>query len=150
MENKKPKKAMTKKQEAARLENLARGRKKRMDMLKEKKETVEYDLSSNDYEQSGSDSDDGYDLIKKKSVKKEKPKKEEKEHKDKPKEEKLHDFRNELDELKNIMIDIAKVQKKQSKRKTHRDKIIIPIPQSTPQTKTQNESMIEALRRSLL
>ena len=53
----KPKITMTEKQKAARNANLANGRKKRMEMLKQKKEQKpkEYDISSNDWSLDESD-----------------------------------------------------------------------------------------------
>ena len=71
----KPKRVMTDKQKAARCLNLAAGRKKRMDAIKQNKEKPdEYDISSNDgsideSESSDSSDNDAFVLTKKEVVK---------------------------------------------------------------------------------
>ena len=58
----KPKRVMTDKQKSARCLNLAAGRKKRMDAIKQKKEKPdEYDISSNDGSIDESESSDSSD-----------------------------------------------------------------------------------------
>ena len=67
----KPKRVMTDKQKAARCLNLAAGRKKRMEAIKQKKEKPdEYDISSNDGSIDESDDDDAFVLTKAKQKKK--------------------------------------------------------------------------------
>lgn len=148
-----PKKIMTKKQEDARLKNLEKGRKIRLDSIKEKKEKKEYDLSSED---SGNDSDsvsdDAFVISKKK------PKTNKKSSKiGKGSSSKNSDnLRNDVDELKDIVKELAFLQKKQNKSsrkppKQSGTKIVV-LPQNTPnsQTKSPNDNLMEALRKSLM
>ena len=163
----KPKITMTEKQKAARIANLANGRKKRMEMIKQKKErkSEEYDISSNDgsldESESSSDSDDAFvtSKAKKRSGKTdamlEMLKKDErpvKEHKLKN----LNDgLKGEVDELKNMIIELANMQKKQHKtarksRPSGGTKIVV-LPQNTSggsQSKAADDYM-EKLRKSI-
>ena len=112
---------ITDKQKAARMANLAAGRKKRMDQLKQKKEgkkEEEYDLSSAEENESSSESDnDAFIICKKKPTKKTKVV----ETTIKPRvldrtfDDKSDKLKNELDELRNIVTDMALMQKKQHK-----------------------------------
>ena len=168
----KPKRTMTEKQKAARIANLANGRKKRMEMIKHKKEQSssalpeEYDISSNDgsldESDSSSDSDNDAFVISKAKKKQTKPvtRKEKhspdrnlKEHKSKsnhPNE----NLKGEVDELKSMIIELANMQKKQNKtvrksRPSGGTKIVV-LPQHTSGggAKTNDDDM-EKLRKSI-
>ena len=100
MENKNVKKVVkiTDKQKAARKANLAKGREKRMETIKQKKEDTkneEYDLSSNDGDNDVDESSSDDDLI----ISRKKPTKTKQVKKDD------NSLKNELDELKNMVID---------------------------------------------
>lgn len=153
----KTRRPMTEKQKAARLANLEAGRKKRMEMVKQKKTGLpvkhhEYDLSSNESD-SSSDSD-AFVISKKKRV----PKKEAltRKQKDRSKEE-IHKFKDDVDELKTMVMELAKLQKKQnksiksSKRSGGGTKIVmVPPNQPQPISKPQTDlAYLDALRKSL-
>src|SRR5687768_8730609 len=96
---------ITEKQKAARMANLAAGRKKRMEQLKQKKEgnkEDEYDLSSNEENDSSSESDNEALILSKKKPAKKTAKIETKPIKtqSEPKEDKSAKLKNELDELR--------------------------------------------------
>ena len=104
----KPKRVMTDKQKAARCLNLAAGRKKRMDAIKQNKEKPdEYDISSNDgsideSESCDSSDNDAFVLTKAKQTKKTIP-----DHRkkitNKTKSHKENNLRGDVDELKSMM-----------------------------------------------
>ena len=163
---------MTDKPKAARLANLERGRKKRMEFLKQKKDKekepkqVEYDLNSNSSSSmSSSDESDNDTFIISKRPKKGglgSARKVEASHK-KQKSEKGEDFnsiRSDVDELKNMIFDLASLQKKQNKRSSQKRKggrsggtKIVVLPQNSSPNQSQNkvnDSVLEALRKSLM
>ena len=141
---------MTDKQKAARLKNLENGRKKRMELIKQKKQVDdEYDLSSNDEKESeSSDSDDGFIISKKKPVKK---------PKDIPVKSKPDKLRSEVDELKTMIMELATIQKKQNKavrKRTERPSggtkiVVLPNHSANPATLSKINDGMELLRRSL-
>lgn len=150
---------ITDKQRAARMANLAKGRKKRMETIKQKKEGLsndEYDISSNDGDNDNdndeSSSDDDLIISRKKSTKNKKT-----EISKSP-----NNLKNELDELKNMVIDLATLQKKQNKQnKKNRSNSggtkIVVLPNNSSKTTDQNSSIntqinksMDALARSLL
>ena len=160
----KPKRTMTEKQKAARMANLANGRKKRMEMIKQKKEQKpeEYDLSSNDgsidESDSSSDSDNDAFVISKAKKKqaipvKEKEKASRSSHKSKSKNN--DNLKGEVEQLKSMMFELASYQKKQNKtarrsRPSGGTKIVV-LPQNTSggsQTKAADDYM-EKLRKSI-
>ena len=140
---------MTEKQKGARIANLANGRKKRMEMLKQKKEQKpeEYDISSNDgsldESDSSSDSEDAFVIskAKKKNAKTEPPSN--------------NNLRGDVDELKTMILELANMQKKQNKsvrksRPSGGTKIVV-LPQNTSggsQSKAADDYM-EKLRKSI-
>ncbi len=138
----KPKKVMTDKQKAARMANLAKGREKRMASIKQKKkdDINEVELSS---EKDSSSDEEDFIITKKKPIKK-------KEIVEVPK-IKEPDRSSEFDELKNMVIQLASMQKKQNKknkeRKSGGTKIVL-LPNNQPQNNQDNGAM-EVLRRSL-
>lgn len=153
------KRTMTEKQKAARLANLERGRKKRLESIKLKKEAKpqeEYDLSSNSSnsdEASESDFSDAFIISKKKKMPKTKlakPRKltfNENNGRD-------DNLRNDVDELKNMIVTLANLQKKQNKARKQTKKAsggtkIVVLPQNTPASRP-NDNLMEALRKSLL
>jgi hypothetical protein len=162
LKSEKPKRVMTEKQQVARLANLEKGRKKRLETIKHQKDqkgngvNEEYDLSS-DYsnESPSSESDnDAFIISKKKRV----PRITTKSHKPQ-KRYQSPDLRNEVDEIKNMVIELAKMQQKQNKtkRKTSRKKSggtkIVVLPQNTsasPPVRGSNDCLIDALRKSLM
>lgn len=151
---------ITDKQKAARMANLAAGRKKRMEQLKQKKEAKkeeEYDLSSNEENDSSSESDnDAFIISKKKSGKTSVLKKIIKQ--ESPKEDKSAKLKNELDELRNIVTDMALMQKKQHKatrKQTNRPSggtkiVVLPQAQGGSNQSGPSDSVMDALRRSLM
>ena len=138
----KPKATMTEKQKLARLANLEAGRKKRMELIKQRKDNAdtEYDISSSDENNTESDSDsEGFVISKKKQVKKP---------------TKKRDIKTELDELKNIVMDMAVMQKKKknkSQPKSGGTKIVVlPNNNNHPQPNQYKDLTVEALMKSLL
>ena len=162
----KPKRVMTDKQKTARCLNLAAGRKKRMDAIKQKKEKPdEYDISSNDgsideSESSDSSDNDAFVLTKAKQTKKTIP-----DHRkkitNKTKSHKENNLRGDVDELKSMMIELANMQKKQHKASKKRSSkksggtkiVVLPQQTSAPVTASQirahTDSSLDALRKSL-
>lgn len=154
----KSKHPMTDKQKAARLANLERGRKKRMEVIKQKKEAdiepkgVEYDLSSEDERPDLSSSDSDAFVISKK-----KPKKKQSKSEKSPLVPLGDDLRDDFNELKSMVTELAKLQKKQTKVMRHSTQKkdagtkIVVLPQSAAaQTTRTHDSVMEALRKSLL
>ncbi len=164
-ETKKVKKTMTEKQKAARMLNLANGRKKRMEMIKQKQESkshCEYDIES-DNDSDSSSSGDESDFVISKKKKTIKPKKvafsEPKTKVSKQHNETDNYLKKDIDELKNMMYLLAteqkktkKAAKKQTKRSSGGTKLVI-LPQTNapnnPQPNKSNDSQMDALRRSL-
>ncbi len=163
-----PNKGMTDEQRRVRLDNLARGRKKRAEMVKQKKEQKpeEYDISSNDgsldESDSSSDSDNDAFVISKAKKKQPKPVKEKEKvlRSSRKSTERAHSKNNEnlkgeVDELKTMIIELANMQKKQNKsvrksRPSGGTKIVV-LPQNTSggsQTKGADDYM-EKLRKSI-
>ena len=153
MENKNGKKVVkiTDKQKAARKANLAKGREKRMETIKQKKEDTkneEYDISSNDGDNDADESLSDDDLI----ISRKKPTKTKQLKKDD------NSFKNEWDELKNMVIDLATLQKKQNKqnqqKRSNGEIKIVVLPntqtQQQPEQTTQSNHLIDAVRRSLM
>lgn len=161
---------MTEKQKAARLANLERGRKKRLESLQQKKEAKthgvkeEYDLSSN---YSGSETEtesdnDAFVISKKKKtprfVERRSPRPRKRSTVD-MKRNVDPNLRTDVDELKFMVMELAKLQKKQTKtsrkqteKKSGGTKIVV-LPQNTAgivPTKGPNDSLMEALRKSLM
>lgn len=173
LENKqaKSRKGMTEAQRKARLANLAAGRQKRLESIKQKQEEADYrskqesyDLSSEDsFEDSESDTDDDAFIISRKK-KKEPPKRKDRKTKDliqkKDLKQKRDDsLKHEVDELKNMVVTLANLQKKQARRKsTPRKsggtKIVVLPPNGAPSVSgtkpTGTDGVIEALRKSLM
>ena len=167
---KKSKTTMTDKQKAARCLNLAAGRKKRMEAIKQRKEKPdEYDISSNDGSIDESDSSDSSDndafvltKAKKKILKSKKRDMNEgqlsRAHAKLPKSDNI---RGDVDELKSMMIELANMQKKQHKASKKRSSkksggtkiVVLPQHVSAPVTTTQirayTDSSLDALRKSL-
>jgi hypothetical protein len=149
---KKVKQKMTEKQKSARLANLEAGRKKRMELMRKKKEVQqqeEYDLSSKSSSEESPSDDDAFIISKKKKKSKKVVKQTESPlPKDDP-------FRNELNEIKNIVVELANLQKKQNKAQKHTNKSsggtkIVVLPQNTTQAKQPNDSVMEMLRKSIM
>ena len=148
----KNKRPMTDKQKAARLANLERGRKKRMESIKQKKEDeqepkgVEYDLSSEDDRPDLSSSDSDAFVISKK-----KPKKKQKTEKG-PLVPLGDNLRDDFDELKSMVTELAKMQKKQHKsiqrnsapKKEGGTKIVVLPQNNAPQANRMHDSVMEA------
>ncbi len=116
---------MTDKQKAARLKNLEKGRLKRQQLLKQKKDEggEEYEVSSSD--SSSSDSDD---LV----ISRRKPTKKTV----KVNKSKSSDLENKVDQLSNMVTELANLHKTQTKRRSKKSggtKIIMPV-MSTPAT----------------
>ena len=157
------KKVLTDAQKAARLKNIQKASKVRMQNINERKkvkEQEEYDLSSNEENESSSESDnDAFIISKKKPTKKTKVV--EKTIKprvlDRTFDDKSYKLKNELDELRNIVTDMALMQKKQHKatrKQTNRTsggtKIVV-LPQSQGSNQSgPSDTVMDALRRSLM
>lgn len=145
---------LTEKQLAARRENLRKGREKRMENLKGKKDEkpqYEYDLGSHDADSEDSSSDDEFVISKKKVVsKKNGPKPRTREEVEYP------PSKNEIEELKNMVLELAIMQKKNNKslkKQQGKPSKVLLIPPTTQQQATQpkqlNDTMIDHLRKSL-
>ncbi|HRP36493.1 MAG TPA: hypothetical protein PLS50_01650 [Candidatus Dojkabacteria bacterium] len=144
MENTKPvKKSITDKQKDARRANLAAGRKKKAEMLQKKKEEQVYDLSSNgSVDESDSETEDeSFVVSKRKPVKK----------------QTNDELKQDVNELKNMVVELATLQKKQNKelRKTRATrssgstKVVVVQPNQPESKPIETNSTLEALRRSL-
>ena len=161
----KPKRVMTDKQKSARCLNLAAGRKKRMDAIKQKKEKPdEYDISSNDGsidESDSSDSSDNDAFVLTKAKQKKTIPDHHKKITNKKKSNKDNNLRGDVDELKSMMIELANMQKKQHKaskkrssKKSGGTKIVVlpqhaPQPVTASQTRAYTDSSLDVLRKSL-
>ena len=156
----KPKRVMTDKQKSARCLNLAAGRKKRMDAIKQKKEKPgKHDISSND-ESSDLSDNDAFVLTK---AKKRSGKTEalQKQLKSKKRETKQPTSDNLRGDVKSMMIELANMQKKQHKaskkrssKKSGGTKIVVlpqhaPQPVTASQTRAYTDSSLDVLRKSL-
>jgi hypothetical protein len=137
------------------MENLRKGREKRMEALKQKKEQPqsEYDLSSEDDQESDSSSDDeGFVISKKKPIRKQKV------SLGRSKDDvEFPSFtpKQEFDELKNMVRELALMQKKNNKviKKQQNNKpvnklVLLPSAQQT-QSKPQNFQLRDSLAEQL-
>ena len=167
MPSEKPvKRVMTDKQKAARLLNLEKGRKTRMEKLQKSKEpqNEEYDLSSQSSDSSDSESDNEAFVIsrKKKVVPKDvvinqQKSKNGRSHASIIGENPPNNFasKNDIETLKEAILDLHKKQNKAfAKSKTKRSgggtKIVL-LPQNTSQSnRGPNDSVIDQLRKSLM
>lgn len=150
------KKPMTEAQKKARMENLRKGREKRMEALKQKKEKAEdeYDLSSEDDQENDSSTDDeGFIISKKKPARKQKVRSRN--------DVEFPTFtpKQEFDDLKNMVRELAlmqkknnKVMKKQQNNKPVNKLVLLPPTQQAP-SKPQNfqlrDSVAEQLAKQL-
>ena len=152
----KPKRTITEKQKAARIQNLANGRKKRMDAIKQKRESKdqEYDISSDEsYDSDSSSDNDAFVISKAKKRQKEISSKSKNiEDRSRPNDH----LKSEVDELKTMIIELANMQKKQNKtvrksRPSGGTKIVV-LPQNSSgggsQAKATDDYM-EKLRKSI-
>ncbi len=160
----KPKRTMTEKQKIARLDNLKKGREKRKEMLKQKKES--YDISSSDDSGSDSSSSDSDAFVISKAQKKTKPPKSTKSKvtikEDSPIKKSHHKVKDNMlesrvDQLTNAVMELATMQKKQhkavkkgTKRSSGGNKLQLILPQSTSTAPINVNAEIERLRKSLL
>lgn len=156
---------MTEKQKAARNLNLKKAREKRAELTKKKYEAKneEYDLSSNDetIDSDSSESDDAFILSKKKKTTKPKHKipLEEKKKNRGMADTNMIFQKNEIDELKNMIYQLATAQKKQNKALKKEPKrssggtkiVVLPQPNTPPPTqiRAHTDSSLEVLRKSL-
>ena len=160
------KRTMTEAQKKARLANLEKGRMKRKEALKQKQERFadkeeEYDLSSDSLSSAsdGSDESDNDAFVisrKKKVVPRDVVMKS---HKNKAnKKASINDNENlkqDFDELKNMVQELAMMHKKQAAKKKPRSggstKIVV-LPQSNQNNnnRSSNDSVMDALRKSLM
>lgn len=150
------KKEMTEKQKKARLNNLLVGRQKRMENLKRKKEEKnnkqdEYDLTSEEPTDSSSDEGDFIISKKKPAKKKDAPKPKPRSRDESPPQ------KNEIEELKNMVMDLALMQKKHNKAiRKHTTKPVnklVLLPQTSAPAHESNhmrDSMMDMLRKSLM
>ncbi len=142
---------ITDKQKAARIANLEKGRQKRLEKLQQKKESKEQYSASED-DTSSSDSDEGYVISKKKPTKIVKTKGRVID------ESSFMGSKNELDELKKIMMEMAIKQKQHDKalrRQNKRSKspAVVVVPQygeghNVP--KASNNPVYNALRDKIM
>jgi len=165
-QEKKPKRNLTDKQKAARSDNLAKGRQKRMEMIKQKRESKqqEYDLSSDESYDSDCDtssSDNDAFVI---SKAKKKPIKQRVQKESKPnlkRQGSESHLRKDVDELKSMMIELASMQKKQQKKERREPrrsgggtKIVVLPQQGGGNGQLQSQSQpkddyLEKLRKSI-
>lgn len=140
---------ITEKQKAARAANLAKGREKKKENLKLKNEEPkhdEYDI--------GSDDDDEYDASSEEEtfvVSKKKPKSST--HAKPAKVQDTNQLKDEVEELKSMVLQLATIQKKQQKQRKERPKISVLLPKAPanePKTSTQHyDNMINTLQQRL-
>ncbi len=149
------KKIMTDKQKQARLKNLEIGRQKRAESIKQKKQAQEeeYDLSSEDEKSSSGSESEDY-VISKVSAKKQTGKTSVLKNKKLVKEDKPNKSNKEIEELRNMVIELATMQKKQRKQKSAPrssggTKIVVLPNNNTSQPKSTNTATIDALLRAL-
>ncbi len=157
-----PRQQITDKQKAARVANLAAGRQVRKEKLEKKKQMLhpeEYDISSYDGSDDESDSDSDAFIIskaqRKKSVKPSKLSNQRSKEKGIIDTRQSNGLKEDVDELKKMMMLMAKEHKKQKnkskERKSGGTKIVV-LPQPTPQVsqvKAYTDSSLDALRKSL-
>lgn len=151
---------MTEKQKAARMDNLAKGRKKRAEMLKQKKEGKVDDNDETSYDDSSSNSSSDSEAFTLSKVKRSKkvPVKETKSRKQKNDPLDRPYSRQESDELKQALIEVLNMQKKQNKTVKRQSKrpagnVIVNVPQASgagaqPQVKTYTDHELQ-MRKSL-
>lgn len=145
------KKKITEKQLAARLENLKKGREKRMANVTKKKEETEYEYDLGSQDASDSSSSDGDFVISRQKVvnKKNGPKPRRKEEIEIP----TYASRNEFEDLKNMVRDLAVMQKKNNKamKKQQPSKLVLipPQQQQAAPVHTFYDSTAERLKKSL-
>jgi hypothetical protein len=144
------KKPMTDKQKAARMENLKKGREKRMEAMKNKKEQKqdEYDISSDNEQESDSSSDDeGFVISKKKPVSKQKAKPRSRDDVAFP----SFTPKEEFDDLKNMVRELALMQKKSNKtmKKQQNNKPVNKLVLLPPAQQTQANSQSYLIRDSI-
>jgi len=151
---KRVRKAITDKQRAARLENLKKGRETRMAKIqakKAKKNPIEYNTGS---ESESSESDPEIDFDSYVLSRKSKPKKTPEAPASKPPPE-PDDIRKEMQELREIMFQLAKQTKK---RKPRKEKIVLLPPQEpvakkkvngkqSPEYSASVQRLLDALKR---
>lgn len=156
-----PKLRMTEKQKAARLANLEAGRKKKAELVKQKKmQQNEYDLSSSSSDSCDSESDASFIMKKVVKPKQNKIKERSLNRSDEANfgfDPKYDNLKNYVDEIKNSLVELANNQKKQNKATRKQTKRasggtkIVVLPQNNPQTKTNSElAYLESLRKSLM
>ena len=143
---KKPKKTISEKQKAARTANLAVGRAKRLENIKNKKSPASsYEIESSESEASESESDDDieFTLSKKKKETREKPKPK-KESKPAKVDNKLQEDVNQLKTLTAQLIELPKKKAKKKPRKEPSNKLIVHPPQGGAPTviKTNNADIV--------
>ena len=157
MSEKPKRRAMTEKQEAARKANLAKGRQKRAEMAKLKKEAPQYDIESESDSSTDSSSDsDAFILSKKRPTKRVKKSK----SKDKKSQKVSDDYarKHEIDEIRSILIDVVKNQKKRQtkSRKRGGTQVVVNgvVPQNIPTVPSVpvkvNDSYLESLRKTIM
>jgi len=153
-EEPKQKRQITEKQREARLANLANGRKKRAAMIQQKKEkkNYEYDISSEEASFS-SDSDGSSDFV----ISKKKARKDRKEPKKKERDEDsgISEVKSELNELRNIVTNMALLHKKTMKRTSSENRSkgsgtkVIVVPQQVSSQNKPTDDYMEKLRKSI-
>jgi hypothetical protein len=161
MENKKKIVVLTDKQKAARSANLAKGRAKRAEMSKQKQEMKEQKHDEREEDEESDQSSDDEDLIvsKRKSVKKKIQV-----------EDDANTLKKEFSELKSMVYDLATITRKTNKIMKQNSKqvegskstnIYNVLPnktkerkqedeEKTPKTESYNDSLMNALRKSLM
>jgi hypothetical protein len=160
------KKPMTEKQKAARTANLEKARAVRAE--KKKNKILDYPSSDEDYTDDSESSDNDAFVISKKKPSDKNTKLKMVERKSrKSKKQDIEYVMNDVDELKNMVYELAALQKKQqksTKRKSRGSKSggtnIVVVPQNqhpsqgqsqtTQKTNQVHDSILEALRKSLM
>ncbi|HRP37291.1 MAG TPA: hypothetical protein PLS50_05785 [Candidatus Dojkabacteria bacterium] len=154
---KKPKRKITDAQRAARNDNLAKGRKKRMENIKQKKEMKEqeYDISSDESYDSASSSGSDNDAFVISKAKKKPVKEQPRTHRiiSKHPAPDSH-LRQDVDELKSMILELANMQKKQHKerKQTKRSsgtKIVVLPQQGGGSQPKPYDDYIEKMRKTI-
>lgn len=156
----KERKPLTEAQKAARLINIKKAGIKRMENLKQKREAKKNPqcyLNYDEESESSSESDNEAFIISKKKPNKQiqtSSKKQKNKNKDDDVAISSSSFRNEIDEMKNILNEVIKMQKKQkNKQQTKKSgdtviNVLPPQPQAVQQTTPSYDNQLNQLKRS--
>lgn len=136
MEEKKTETKIDKRKQTSKA-NMAKARAEKKRQLKEKKETLEYEIDEDDSSSSEEDSSDDDVLV----IKGKRGKKKEKVKKGKA----IDPLQKEIDDLKALVAKLAKDKKSKGKPKT-----VVQIVNPSPQQQSTNISELDAIKKRLI